>query len=416
MFSFLRKKRLTGTSRVLAENFASLLLLQVAGYVFPFITLPYLSRVIGVEYFGEIAFASAIMVYCQTLVDYGFIFSAVRDISRCREDKEKASMIFTNVMWARLFLTILAFLLLLCCIFLIPKFYSMKDILLCSFFMVVGHALFPDWMFQAIEKMKYITILNLFTKLLFTILVFVVIKQREDYIYQPILTSLGFCISGIVSLFLLQKMGFKIGKLKLKDVLSSIRSNTDLFINQIIPNLYNSLSAIFLGFVNGSIANGIFDAGNRFNNISSQFIAIISRVFYPYLSRNIQRHNVYLKLHLGISVFTALFLFIAAPLLINVFFTDEFKEAVLVLQIMSCSLVFLSLSNIFGTNYLIVIGREKELRNCTLYASVIGFIIMFPLVYYFSYIGAACTIIISRGLIALLVTRKALQYKYINCK
>ena len=192
-------RRNEGNRKVLLDNFVALLLLQATSYLFPFITLPYLSRVIGVEKFGEIAFATALMTYFQTIVDYGFIYSAVRDISRCRDDKQKASLIFTTVMWARFFLIIVSLLLLGLIILVVPKFFEMRVILCTSFFMVIGHALFPDWMFQAIEKMKYITFLNILTKLLFTILVFVVIQQESDYIYQPILTSLGFCISGLIS-------------------------------------------------------------------------------------------------------------------------------------------------------------------------------------------------------------------------
>lgn len=403
-------------NRTIVENFTALLFLQIASYVFPFITLPYLSRVIGVEKFGEIAFATAIMVYFQTIVDYGFIFSAVRDISRCREDKMAASVIFSRVMWARFVLVFISFLLLLGCILLIPKFYEMKLLLVASFFMVIGHALFPDWMFQALEKMKYITILNLFTKLLFTVLVFVVIKERADYIYQPVLTSLGFCISGVVSLVVLKRMGYRMQSFNWKEVMQSIRSNTDLFINQIVPNLYNSLSSIFLGFAHGSVANGLFDAGNRFNSVSSSFIAIISRVFYPYLSRNIGGHRTYMRLHLGVSVLFALALLVMAPFVIRLFFTEEFKSAISVLRIMAVSLIFLSISNIYGTNYLIVIGKEKELRNCTMIASIIGFFLMIPLVYKWSYIGAALTIVISRGLLALFVMREALLCKQkMNC-
>lgn len=412
MIFFGGKKIIVGNNgKLLISNFFSLLFLQVAGYIFPFITLPYLAKVIGVEKFGEIAFATAIMTYCQTIVDYGFIFSAVRDISRCKEDKNMASKIYSNVMWARFLLVLISFSLLYTAIFLIPKLYEMKLILFTSFFMVIGHALFPDWMFQALEKMKYITILNLLTKLLFTILVFIVIKEESDYIYQPILTSLGFCLSGWFSLILLNKWGFKIKHPQWKSVINTIRKNTDLFINQLVPNLYNSLSSIFLGFTSGPVANGLFDAGNRFNNIASQFIAIISRVFYPYLSRNINKHQLYLKIHLGLSLCFALFLFIGAPLIIDIFFTEEFKAAITVLRIMSCSLIFLSLSNIYGTNYLIVIGKEKELRNCTLIASIIGFFVMIPLVYHFSFIGAACTIAISRGILASIITYKALKHK-----
>lgn len=404
-------RRNEGNRKVLLDNFVALLLLQATSYLFPFITLPYLSRVIGVEKFGEIAFATALMTYFQTIVDYGFIYSAVRDISRCRDDKQKASLIFTTVMWARFFLIIVSLLLLGLIILVVPKFFEMRVILCTSFFMVIGHALFPDWMFQAIEKMKYITFLNILTKLLFTILVFVVIQQESDYIYQPILTSLGFCISGLISLVLLYRMGFRLGRLNVGNVIIAIRSNSDLFINQIVPNLYNSLSSIFLGFWHSSVANGIFDAGNRFNNVASQFTSILSRVFFPYLSRNMNRHRFYIKFHLGISVLTALLLYIFAPLIIELFFTKDFIDAVPVLRIMSISLIFLSLFNIFGANYLILLGREHVLRNCTIVSSVIGLVCMLPLVYFFSYIGAAWSICLSRGLLAISITYKAVTLK-----
>ena len=408
--------RLKGNAKVLFNNFIALFLLQVTSYVFPFITLPYLSRVIGIEKFGEIAFATAMMTYCQAIVDYGFIYSAVRDISRCRENKLEASEIFTKVMWARFCLVFLSFFLLCLCIVFIPKLYSMRIVLFASFFTVIGHALFPDWMFQAIEKMKYITYLNLFTKLLFTILVFIVIKEQSDYIFQPILTSLGFCISGIISLILLSKMGFRIGKFCFRDSINAIRTNTDLFINQLVPNLYNSLSSVFLGFMHGSVSNGIFDAGNRFNNVVSYFVSIISRVFFPFLSRNLDKHRFYIKLHLGISILLSLILFFVAPFIIKIFFTKEFESAIIVLRILSFSLIFLSCSNIFGANYLILIGEEQILRNCTLVSSLVGFCCMIPLVYYFSYIGAAWTIFLSRGLLALTITYKALQIKYMSSK
>lgn len=403
--------RIGKNGRIVIDNFIALFLLQVVGYVLPFITLPYLSKIIGVEKFGEIAFATAIMSYFQTIVDYGFIFSAVRDVSRCKDDKLKASMIFSNVMWARFFLVCISLIMLVILILLVPKFHEMKLILFASFFIVIGHALFPDWMFQAIEKMRYITILNLFTKVFFTVLVFVVIKKESDYYYQPILTSLGFCISGFISLIILKKYGFHLIAPKWKSSLSLIKSNTDLFINQIVPNLYNSLSSIVLGFTSGSTANGIFDAGNKFNSVASQFISIISRVFFPYLSRNISGHKIYLKIHLGLSCLFAFVLFFLAPLIIRIFFTPEFYSAIKVLRIMSVSLIFLSLSNIYGTNYLILDGREKELRNCTLLSSIIGFLIMIPLVYCYSYIGAAYTVVIARGIMALSVIIEVIKTK-----
>ena len=217
--------------------------------------------------------------------------------------------------------------------------------------------------------------------------------------------------SPLISLVLLYRMGFRLGRLNVGNVIIAIRSNSDLFINQIVPNLYNSLSSILLGFWHSSVANGIFDAGNRFNNVASQFTSILSRVFFPYLSRNMNRHSFYIKFHLGISVLTALLLYIFAPLIIKLFFTKDFVDAVPVLRIMSISLIFLSLFNIFGANYLILLGREHVLRNCTIVSSVIGFVCMLPLVYFFSYIGAAWSICLSRGLLAITITYKAISLR-----
>ena len=167
--------------KVLIQNFAFLSLLQVAGYIFPLITMPYLARVIGVDGFGKIAFAAAVMVWIQTISDWGFNFTATRDVAQNRDNPQKVSEIFSNVLWARCILMIFAAVVLFLFIELIPFFKVNKDVLWVSFLMIPGHIMFPDWFFQAMERMKYITVLNLLSKLLFTIAVFVFIKDKDDY-------------------------------------------------------------------------------------------------------------------------------------------------------------------------------------------------------------------------------------------
>jgi PST family polysaccharide transporter len=287
-------------------------------------------------------------------------------------------------------------------------------VLLVSFIAVPGHAMFPDWLFQGIEKMKYITIFSLLMKLVFTILVFVLIKSPDDYLYQPLLIGLGYVVSGVLAMSLIKRMGIKLHRPQFSKIKVALKSNVDLFINQIVPNLYNSLSTILLGFMHGSVANGIFDAGNRFNLVSTQFMNVISRTFFPYLSRKLSKHDMYVRLHLSFSVICAVALFAFAPLIIDIFFSKEYYDAVIVLRIMSLSLIFLSLDNIYGTNYLIVVGEEKTLRNITFISSIIGFACAIPMAYYYSYIGVAIVIVFTRSLMALLITRKALKIKRQN--
>lgn len=392
---------LKGESRTLISNFISLSLLQVAGYVFPLLTVPYLANIIGVNYYGEIAFAMAIMIYFQTIVDYGFIFSAVRDISRIKQDLEGVSEIYTKVMWARCFLLICSFGLLCLLILLIPKFMEMRWILLVSFLTVIGHAMFPDWMFQALEKMKYITIFNVMVKLIFTGAIFLFIKKPEDYILQPLFTALGYLVSGLGALWLIHKWEIKIKKPKLNVIFDSLKSNFDLFINQLVPNLYNSASILLLGFFHGNAANGVYDAANKFGTAGSNLFSIISRTFYPFLSRRMDKHVLFVRFNLSCAFIVSIGLFIAAPYIIDTFFPNNFHSAIPILQIISISLIFLALNNIYGTNFLILKGYERKIRQITLYSSIVGLLIGIPSVYYFSYIGVAFTITLSRGMMGI---------------
>lgn len=82
---------------------------------------------------------------------------------------------------------------------------------------------------------------------------------------------------------------------------------------------------------------------------------------------------------------------------------ESFKESALLLRIFGVSLIFHSLTNIYGTNYLIIIGEEKILRKITMVVSIIGFLIAFPLIFFFGFIGAACTITIARIMLGVVV-------------
>ncbi len=411
MFSFKKlfkriKKSKDGST--LVANFGYLSLLQIAGYIFPLITMPYLARVIGVEGFGKIAFASAVVVWFQTISDWGFNYTATRDVAKNREDKEKVSKIFSNVLWARILLMVVSFILLLITIFIVPKFKENYAILLVTFLLVPGHIMFPDWFFQAMERMKYITILNLLSKLLFTIAVFIFIKNKSDYILQPLFTTLGYLVSGVIAMYIIvQKWQIKVLRPNFSSVINTIKGSTDVFVNNIMPNLYNSFSIMLLGFFGGPTSNGLLDAGSKFVNISQQFMNVITRTFFPFLSRRIDKHSLYTRINLLVAFVFSILLFIFAPLIIKLFFTEEFYSSVVVLRIMSISILFLSLSNVYGTNYMIIKGYERELRNITFVCSLIGFAISFPLIYLFDYIGAAITITLTRGILGISIMCQA---------
>lgn len=388
--------------RTLVANFGYLSLLQVASYVFPLITMPYLARVIGAEGFGKIAFAAAIMVWFQTIADWGFCYTATRDVAKNRDDKEKVSEIFSNVLWARILLMFVSFVVLSVCVLIIPKLRENADVIMISFLMIPGHIMFPDWFFQAMERMKYITILNIVSKTLFTVAIFLFIKERQDYILQPLFTSLGFVISGIIAMYyILIKWKIRLRISSFKTVLRTIKSSTDVFINNLIPNLYNAFSIVLLGFIGGNVANGLYDAGVKFTNIAQQFLLILSRTFFPFLSRRIDKHSIYARLNISSSILLAVVLWLLAPVLVKIFYTNEFFYAIKVIRISSISLIFLAMGNVYGLNYLLLIDKEKQLRNITLVASLIGFVLSFPLIHKYQVIGVALVVTITRGILGI---------------
>ncbi|NWK58640.1 flippase [Acinetobacter sp. SwsAc2] len=401
--------------KALASNFGYLMIMQVTGYIFPLLTIPYLAQVIGVDGFGKIAFAAAVIVWFQTITDWGFSYTATRDVARNRDNLEKVSEIFSNVLWAKSLLALISFIIL----FILTEFISyLKDnqtLLFITFMLIPAKILFADWFFQAIEKMKFITIFDLISKAIFTACIFLFVKEKSDFILQPLFLSLGSILVGIVSLYLIIfKWKVKILPPKYKETLITLKNSKDIFINNIVPNFYNSFSLVLLGFWGGSVANGLLDAGSKFANIAQQFINIISRVFFPFLSRKANKHNIYVKINISISIVASIVLILVAPFIIKIFFTPEFYQSIIVLQIIACSLVFLALSSTYGVNYMIIHGYERSLKNITVISSLIGFTLCFPLIYFYDFIGAAITVTLTRAILGLSIMFKAKSIKRIS--
>ena len=117
----------------LTETFLSLTILQFASYVFPLFTIPYLAHVIGLDKMGDIAFAAAVVVYFQTVVDWGFNYSAARDVARNKNNPHEVSRIYSNVMTAKLSLTIICAIIFAILVFTVPAFSEKKMLMFATY-------------------------------------------------------------------------------------------------------------------------------------------------------------------------------------------------------------------------------------------------------------------------------------------
>lgn len=394
-------------ARNLIGNFISLSVLKVVSFAMPLVTMPYLARVIGVDKFGAIAFATSIIVLFQTVTDWGFNFTATRDIAKRREDIAFVSRVFSEVLCAKIVLMAMCFVVLLVLIYGVPSFESYKLLLIYTFAYIPGYILFPEWLFQAFERMKYITILNVVSKTVFTILIFVVITNKEDYIYQPLLIACGFFVSGLIAQYIISKI-FRVKFIipSFRQIYNRLKQSANMFICLILPNLYTNFSTIVLKMYGGDIATGIYSSGQKFQQIVDQLTEVLSRVFFPFLARHKEKHHIYVKISGVVSILACILLFGCADLFVDIFYTEEFRDSATVIRIFAITPFFLFLMNTYGTNGLVIDGREDILRNIIIVCSIFGFALTWWLTIMFGYIGAAVTVAVVWGV------RGSLTYYY----
>lgn len=385
--------RVKTDKKILIENFISLSSLKVITYVLPLISLPYLTRIIGVEKYGMISFSAAIIVFFQAFVDYGFNYTGIRDIAKFKNNKEKVDEIFSSILIIRLIFTLISAIILAVAIFIIPDLQGYEVLLFYTFLIVPATVLFPEWFFQAQETMKYVTIFTVFSRLIFTLLIFIIITTPDDYVYVPLLNSLGSLFAGIAA------MAFIFFKFKVKVVFPAfltlkhyITTGFDMFLSLIFPNFYTNISTILIESYWGKTATGVFSAGYKVIGLTSSIADVVSRVAYPYLARRLDKHSLYVRVTLIMNVLLSIILYTCSNLIVMLLFGQAFSDAIIIVKIMSITPVFLFLMNAYGTNYLVLINKEQVLRKIIVSVSVIGSILSFILIYKYSYFGAAIAI------------------------
>ena len=151
-------------------NTVMLYLLTAAKTIFPLITLPYLARVLSVSCYGVVSYVKAVVGYAQIITDFGFMYSAVKDIVVAKNNTEKISEIIGDTVISKLILSISAFvvIMLLSC-----KIQILKDnwLYLClSLCVPILSSFLMDFLFRGIEKMHIITIIFVLMKTISTIL------------------------------------------------------------------------------------------------------------------------------------------------------------------------------------------------------------------------------------------------------
>jgi PST family polysaccharide transporter len=391
-------------NKLLFENFSALSILQIAEYIFPLLTLPYLVRVLGPEKFGLVVFAQAFVAYFILLTDYGFNLTATREVSINRENIKKVSEIFLSVYAVKLFLLLISTIIFLSFIFLIPRFNNDYLVFLFAFIMVFGNIMFPVWLFQGMERMRYITIINVIIKGIFIIPIFIFIKDQADYVYVPLISSLSFLFSGIIA-FIFSVRIFKIELFlpSFKMIFYQIKEGWYVFISTIAVSLYTTSTVFILGLLTNNTIVGYYSAAERIIRAIRGLLNPISQAVYPHINKTacISKEKaiefirkLFKVVGLG-SFIVSVAIFFSADFIVKIAFGSQYQESAVVLKFLSFLPFIIGLSNIFGIQTMLAFNFKRAFSFILVLAGLLNLILIFILIPFFQQNGAALSLLIT---------------------
>lgn len=381
------------------ENMISLTGLQFASYILPLITLPYLTLVLGPEKFGLTQYAISLITYFQFFTDYGFNLSATRELAICRDDNQKISQIFSSVMFIKLCLCILSFIILLIIVMFIPKFNEDSYVYILTFGMVIGYMLFPTWLFQGLEYMRYTSILNIIGKIVFTVLIFIFIHDTTDYMLVPLINSLGYILVGILGIYIaLTKFNIKITIPSIRDIKYHLREGWYVFISTIAINMYTTTNTFLLGLLTNNTLVGYYSIAEKIILAVNGLLNPISQALYPFISRTVKtddktrsiefiRKITKIMTLVGIVLSAGLFIF-AKPIIL-LLFGQSYVNSVIILQIISIVPLAVSLSTVFGVETMLTFNYKKAFTSIVMIGGIIDIVLGIILITLMKEIGIA---------------------------
>jgi len=393
--------------RLIAKNFTLLSLLKVILTFMPFIYLPHIINTLGIGFYGKVILALSLASYFLSFTDFGFNLSATRDIAIHKNSKNQVNLIINKVLIVKTFLLLTAVLVYILIITTLPPFSSNKTIYFLILLTLIGNSYFPNWFFLGIENVTIPFVINLVTKSLFTLSIFIFIRTEDDKVFFPLLIAISSLLSGVLGMlgmYYYAKFSFKIPKQK--RIREYARGSLHLFYNQLLPNLYNNSSTFILGLIATPEITGGYGAMRKIFSLFEGHLLILSKVFYPSNIRMKESFHNYRKVILIMTVIGLILLYLMSSYILNIFSIHiEYRHGIFNILLLS-SFEFI-LYNIFGVNYYIANRKDFIVLKSVILGSIIGFTLMLPMIYFYSALGASISILVARS-----ITSSNLIFKY----
>lgn len=371
-------------------------ILTSANYVFPLITYPYVSRVLGVTNIGICNFIDSIINYYIMFSLLGIVAVAIREIAANKNDTEKLSHTFSGLFVLNSISTAIVLTILVISIYAVPKLYEYKELMFVGFFKVLFNYLLIDWFYKGIEDFKYITKYGLITKVLYVIGIFVFVTDKSDYYEYYLLSMLMIAANAIINMWHSRKfVHFSFKGISLRPYLTPFFV---LGLYLFLTSMYTTFNVAYLGFVCDETEVGYYTTATKLHSIFLALFTAFTGVMLPRMSsliseKNFDEFKILLSKSLHVLFIFAMpviiFSVIFAPQIIRIISGAGYEPAATPMRIVMPLIFIIGYEQIVVIQVLMPMKKDKIIFKNSCIGAIFGFAANILLVGTFKSVGSS---------------------------
>lgn len=397
--------------------------LSVSNIIFPIITFPYISRVLGPDGTGVVNFSLAFCEYFVIIAGLGIPLYGIREIAKTRDVIAERSKIFLEIFLIRVFITALILIPYFFTVFNVSKFNENINLYLWGAVYITANIGSIEWFFTGLEDFKYITSRSIIVKALSVILMFIIVKHKGDVLNYFLINIFILVINDFIDLrYALKYLSFKIdwSELQFKKHLKPL---IYIFSSLLAVKIYTLVDTVILGFLSTDKAVGFYNSAVKIVRISLTVITSLGTVLIARLSNAVSKNdfeevNKLLKnsfsfvYTLGIPMMAVIFAL--APELVQLFSGHQFTPAVLTLRILCPLILIIGMANVFSVQILTPLGKDRLVMTGSIAGAVVNVLLNLLLIPFFKENGSAISNVVTELLVTVICLFFAKKFMEIN--
>lgn len=369
----------------------------------PLLVIPYIVSICGEEGYGKIGVGMAMAFFIMVFVDYGSEIVGVKEIAINRDNQQRLENIFVSTYLAKLILLAVILLLVSAIFYFIPYFSQDKKLFFFSLSMVVGQYINPTWFLQGIENFKWITTLNIISKIIYLAGIFIFIKQPSDYIYCNLIWGIGMIIGyGIAWFYIFSHFSFSFLNANRASVEKLIRENFSIFSSQIFVSLQMYSPIVLISFFGGNAMAGQYKIIDQIIVIFKTYILLFFNFVYPrvcyLLDKSTKEALRFWKFSNGLN-----FLFIVVSMIVMMVFSTQIvsyfnpKEIAIISGLLKIAVIIPILQSITIPLKQLVLGSNKQTKyvRITMITTVLSLLLIVVITPIFKVFGVLIALIMT---------------------